>query len=95
MPAVSPSLAPTLAVFEGQATILAEREGLTCTRSDIKRLAKQLRRDYLADMERWHPEAVSDTRILGITKDETPRDAFRKISQNDRAAARRLGLVSA
>lgn len=86
---------PTLAVFEDQARILAEREGLTVTRGDIKRLGKQLRREYITDMPTWDPHAVHDTRILGIITDSTPRDAFREISDNDRAAARRLGLTIA
>ena len=86
---------PSLAVFEGQARILAEAESLTCTRADIKRLGKQLRRDYIADMPTWDPHAVKDVRILGIITDTTPRDAFREITDNDRAAAKRLGLVAA
>lgn len=86
---------PSLADFEGQARILAGQEALTRTRSDIKRLAKVLRRDWIADMETRDPDSVKDVRILGTITDATPRDAFREITYNDRAAARRLGLVAA
>lgn len=90
-----PADIPSLATFEGQARILAEQQSLTLSRVEVKKLAKQLRREYFDDMPSWDPDAVRDTRILGVVTDATPREAFREITANDRAAAQRLGLVSA
>lgn len=84
---------PTLATFEQSARILSERESLTVTRSDIKRLAKQLRADWIAEQAWRNPDL--DVRNLGIVSDPTPREAFKAISANDVAAARRLGLATA
>ena len=90
-----PADIPSLATFEGQARILAEQQSLTLSRAEVKKLAKQLRREYVDDMPSWDPDAVRDTRILGIVTDTTPRDAFREITANDSAAAQRLGLAAA
>lgn len=85
---------PTMAWFEQNARMLSERESLTVTRGDIRRIAKQMRLDYIKEMPKWDEQAVPDVRILGILPDLTPRNALREITDNDKAAARRLGLLA-
>lgn len=81
---------PTLAAWEQRIRAHSEANRLCLTRTDVRRAAKHFARRQAAvtDLDR-------DLRILGIVSDRTPREAFREISLNDKAAARRLGLVSA
>ncbi len=93
-----PAAAPPLAIFEKQAIAHAMKNSITCGRGDIRRLAKSFRNDWLA--RHLAEDEVRGTNVLGITRsgvarglsDPTPREAFRQISKNDHAAARRLGL---
>lgn len=85
---------PTMAWFERNARMLSTRESLTVTRSDVRRIARQMRRDYIKEMPKWDAQAVPDVRILGILPDFTPQNALREITDNDKAAARRLGLMT-
>lgn len=52
------------------------------SRSEVRRGAKAERRRRENDA----------SLINGLTRDPTPREAFDRICENDRAAARRLGL---
>lgn len=81
---------PTLAAWEQRIRAHSETNRLCLTRTEVRRAAKHFarRQAEVVDLDR-------DLRILGITSDPTPRAAFREISANDQAAARRLGLAVA
>lgn len=81
---------PTLAAWEARIREHSEANRLCLSRTAIRRAAKHFarRQSQVLDLD-------GDLRILGIIPDETPAKAFREISDNDKAAARRLGLVTA
>lgn len=58
-------------------------------RTDARREAKEFLRRYKVNPTPF------DLRILGYITDNTPKNAFNEIRQNDLNAARRLGLVAA
>lgn len=79
---------PTLAAWEGRIRAHSEAHRLCLTRTEVRRAAKHFsrRQEDTLDLDR-------DLRILGIISDPTPREALREITDNDKAAARRLGLA--
>lgn len=80
----------TLAGWENRVRAHSEEHRLCLSRTEIRRAAKHFARrvDAEIDIDR-------DLRNLGIISDPTPREAFKEISRNDVAAARRLGLSPA
>lgn len=58
-------------------------------RTDARREAKEFLRRYKVNPTPF------DLRIFGYITDNTPKQAFNEIRDNDKAAARRLGLVAA
>jgi hypothetical protein len=78
---------PTLAGWETRIREHSEKNRLCLTRTDIRRAAKHFARRQ-ADVL----DLDDDLRTLGLVPDPTPLLAFRSISRNDLAAARRLGL---
>lgn len=76
---------PTLSSVERTIQLLAP--GIA--RTDARREAKEFLVRY-----RVKPTPF-DLRILGYITDNTPKNAFNEIRENDQAAARRLGLAAA
>lgn len=66
-------------------------------RFQTRKLAKKMWRmfDDYTDVDAITEICAYAKKNGGTMSDPTPREAFREISRNDHAAARRLGLVSA
>ncbi len=76
--------------------VVAEKR-IDLARFQARKLAKKMQQmfDDYTDLDA-HTEICAYAKKNGGTmSDPTPREAFREISRNDRAAARRLGLVAA
>lgn len=80
---------PTLTEYENTVLDFARKNAEIRSMRYVKKLAAQMHRRQVP-LDDAHM-----SRILGIYQDPTPRAAFRDISDNDRAAALRLGLIGA
>lgn len=72
-------------------------EGIPLERFQTRKLAKKMQRmfDDFTDMDAHKEICAYAKKHGGTLSDPTPREAFREITKHDRAAARRLGLVTA
>jgi len=79
---------PTLTAYENRIAEYAAEHNHSTSRGQVKRLARTLH-DRQARM--WD----EDLERVFMHPDPTPFAAFDSITHNDRAAARRLGLIPA
>lgn len=79
---------PTLTAYENRIATYAAENNHSVSRGQVKRIARDL-------YERQTRMSDTDLERVFMVADPTPPTAFREIARNDRAAARRLGLVAA
>ena len=79
---------PTLTAYENRIAEYVGERDLHVSRGQVKRLARTL---HERQARMWD----EDLERVFMHADPTPRDAFRSIRDNDRNAARRLGLIPA
>lgn len=79
---------PTLTAYENRIAAYAAEHHHSVSRGQVKRIARDL-------YERQTRMSDVDLERVFMVADPTPPAAFREITRNDRAAARRLGLAVA